>query len=106
MKCTLCDNQNIELIDAKIRSIDSKDMKVYKCMNCGVHFLYPYIQRYDISNHIQWLKNKVPGGQGMYNHLFTSNFKISYENMLIEQGKSDTVFAICKISDKVGERND
>lgn len=38
-------------------------------------------QRYDLSNHIQWLREGKPGGQGMYSHVFSDK--------LIEQYKAD-----------------
>lgn len=57
------------------------------------------LQRYDISNHIFWLKEKRPGGQGFYNKIFSDNLKMEYEKMLIKCGKTDTIFAICKAND-------
>lgn len=52
------------------------------------------IQRYDLSNHIYWLKNKKPGGQGFYNDIFDQKIKKAYERFLIENDYSDTLFVI------------
>jgi len=52
------------------------------------------IQRYDLSNHIKWLKDKKPGGQGFYDNLFSNEIKNNYKKFLIENDKSDTLFCI------------
>lgn len=49
-------------------------------------------QRYDISNHILWLQEGIPGGQGKYNHIFTEDTREAYRNNLIKLKKCDTIF--------------
>ncbi|MFT8344008.1 MAG: class I SAM-dependent methyltransferase [Clostridium beijerinckii] len=55
------------------------------------------IQRYDISNHINWLKNKRPGGQNMFDSIFDDKLKCAYNETLKKANKTDTILAICKI---------
>lgn len=55
------------------------------------------IQRYDISNHMEWLSSGIPGGQGKYNDVFTADLKKSYNEMLSKNQMTDTIYAICKV---------
>ncbi|MDD3172241.1 MAG: class I SAM-dependent methyltransferase [Herbinix sp.] len=41
IKCTLCDSDNIIAIPNKIRNIADDSSKMYECLNCNTHFLYP-----------------------------------------------------------------
>ena len=56
-----------------------------------------HIQRYDLSNHIVWLKDKKPGGLGRFNNIFTETLKEEYVRMLEKNKNTDTIYAICKI---------
>lgn len=52
-------------------------------------------QRYPLSNHLHWLVNNKPGGQKIYPE-FDQNNK-TYESMLIEADKTDTIIAIAEV---------
>ena len=53
------------------------------------------IQRYGISNHIHWLKNKQPGGhRSVLSAMETPDLKASYENALARIDATDTLVAI------------
>jgi len=57
------------------------------------------LQRYDFSNHIHWLKEKLPGGQALYKDAFSARFQKEYVKELKEKRKTDTIFAICKLKE-------
>jgi len=48
-------------------------------------------QRYDLSNHITWMTNGKPGGQGRFSHLSEETIA-SYKQDLIDSWNCDTVF--------------
>lgn len=73
----------------------NKRSLAYVLEKAGCKYEIKGIQRYDLSNHIQWLKDKVPGGQGKYSNIFTDKLNKAYVEMLFETGKTDTLFAIC-----------
>jgi 2-polyprenyl-3-methyl-5-hydroxy-6-metoxy-1,4-benzoquinol methylase len=56
------------------------------------------IQRYDISNHIQWLLTGQPGGQGKYSSILTASVDDSYARALVEAGVSDTLLGVARIT--------
>lgn len=49
-------------------------------------------QRYDLSNHITWLQDGKPGGQGKYNHIFSKETINAYKNDLLKSELCDTFF--------------
>lgn len=49
-------------------------------------------QRYDLSNHLVWMQECVPGGQGKYNHIFSDKTINSYRQDLIDSWICDTFF--------------
>lgn len=49
-------------------------------------------QRYDLSNHIVWMTEGKPGGQGRFNDLFSPETLASYKRDLIQAWRCDTVF--------------
>ena len=51
-------------------------------------------QRYDLSNHIHWMTEGKPGGQGKYNHIFSEELNKRYKEDLKDQWKCDTIFLI------------
>lgn len=53
-------------------------------------------QRYDISNHVTWLQDGVPGGQNRYPEIFTNEMNEIYKNNLISNGFFDTFFLVIK----------
>lgn len=61
----------------------------------GYKFSILGIQRYDISNHIYWLKNRMPGGNKFFNNIFSQDLNKTYEKNLKEKGTTDTLFAVC-----------
>ncbi|GAA0724291.1 class I SAM-dependent methyltransferase [Clostridium malenominatum] len=69
----------------------------YVLDKAGYQYEIINIQRYDISNHINWLENRKPGGQGMFDNIFDDELKSAYDNVLIKSNKTDTIFAVCKI---------
>jgi len=55
---------------------------------------FKLIQRYDLSNHMNWLQLGKPGGTGKYNHVLSEGLNRNYKNDLIDSGKGDTLIAI------------
>jgi len=53
-------------------------------------------QRYDISNHIHWLKDKKPGGMGRYTEIFSEELNGVYKENLVKKGLSDTITIFAK----------
>ena len=49
-------------------------------------------QRYDLSNHIVWLNEGKPGGQGGYNKVFSKQLIENYKNDLKNKWICDTMF--------------
>ncbi len=50
-------------------------------------------QRYDLSNHMNWLQNGVPGGTGLYSEYFGKEVEVSYAETLKQNWICDTIFA-------------
>lgn len=53
-------------------------------------------QRYDLSNHITWLGEGIPGGQGKFDCTFSSELNARYKSDLISKGFFDTFFLVIK----------
>ena len=51
-------------------------------------------QRYDLSNHIIWARDGVPGGMGYFTELLTEDFEKRYKQELIKIKKCDTLIGI------------
>ena len=51
-------------------------------------------QRYDLSNHIIWLMEGKPGGQGRFNHVFSQQLIEQYKKDLKEKRLCDTIFVV------------
>jgi hypothetical protein len=49
-------------------------------------------QRYDLSNHIVWMTEGKPGGQGRYNHVFSKKLVEQYKQDLRNSWNCDTIF--------------
>lgn len=49
-------------------------------------------QRYDLSNHVRWMTEGKPGGQGMLNHVFSKESCLAYMNDLKATWNCDTMF--------------
>ena len=52
------------------------------------------MQRYDISNHIHWLRLGKPGGLGAYTDLLDEGVNAEYARALRERWLCDTVMAV------------
>jgi 2-polyprenyl-3-methyl-5-hydroxy-6-metoxy-1,4-benzoquinol methylase len=63
---------------------------VLESLDCNFHFVNE--QRYDLSNHITWLQDGRPGGQGRFNHIFSEKTLSSFKDDLIKSGLCDTFF--------------
>ena len=50
-------------------------------------------QRYDMCNHVQWLLEGKPGGQGRFNQIFDTLFTDYFKRSLINSHHSDTLIA-------------
>lgn len=64
-------------------------------MRAGYKVEIKPIQRYDISNHLNWLINRQPGGQGIFKSIFSEGCNLEYQKSLINANQTDTLFAIC-----------
>jgi SAM-dependent methyltransferase len=51
-------------------------------------------QRYDLSNHITWMTEGIPGGQGKYNHVFSKQLNDQYKKDLKEKWLCDTILLV------------
>ena len=51
-------------------------------------------QRYDLSNHMTWLREGIPGGQGRFDTVFSGDLKSTYASDLIAAGYFDTFFLV------------
>jgi len=49
-------------------------------------------QRYDLSNHMEWMMKGKPGGQGKYSEIFGQELIDNYKQRLIDTWNCDTVF--------------
>ena len=52
------------------------------------------VQRYDLSNHMHWMMNGKPGGQGLYKHIFSPELLKRYAQDLKDHFICDTLFAV------------
>jgi len=53
-----------------------------------------YVQRYDLSNHLIWLRDRKPGGQARYHHVLNDRLNTAYAECLAQKGMGDTLFAM------------
>lgn len=49
------------------------------------------IQRYDLSNHMHWMQERKPGGQGRYNEVFSEDLLFAYAQCLTKTFLCDTL---------------
>lgn len=64
----------------------------YVLDNAGLRGEIEYIQRYDISNHLVWLGEGVPKGNGRYKDLLGDEVNSAYIEALKKAGQTDTLF--------------
>ena len=53
-------------------------------------------QRYDLSNHLYWMKFRKPGGMSYYSKFLGLDIETKYKNNLITKGYYDTLIGIIK----------
>ena len=53
-------------------------------------------QRYDMGNHVRWLTDGKPGGQGRLSSVFDKEFEGHFKRCLIKSGHCDTLIAFIK----------
>jgi len=58
------------------------------------NFNFYYDQRYDISNHLTWLKDGLPGGTNRFKDVFTKELNNLYKKNLISSSFCDTLGVI------------
>ncbi len=57
-------------------------------------FIINPMQRYDLSNHLNWLQYGKPGGAGKYSHIFSRELEREYAESLKKQFLCDTLLSI------------
>jgi len=72
----------------------SQESLEYILNKIGYPFEILLDQRYDLSNHIVWARDGVPGGMGKYTRILGKEFEDKYKNNLIRIGKCDTLIGI------------
>ena len=55
------------------------------------------VQRYDTSNHLVWLRDKKPGGNGFFSTTFSKKFRSEYEFELKRNNLTDTIMAVATV---------
>lgn len=60
--------------------------------NLGYNYELIPEQRYDLSNHMSWMKDGKPGGQGRYSKLLGEDVLREYRDRLISTWQCDTIF--------------
>ena len=56
-------------------------------------------QRYDLSNHIIWMTEGKPGGQGRFDEIFTEDLVENYKGVLKNTWHCDTMFLVIRKSE-------
>lgn len=70
----------------------TKDSLSYVLGKLGYKFKLVPEQRYDLSNHLVWMMEGRPGGQGKYNSKLGRNTIAEYKKNLIKTWHCDTIF--------------
>ena len=60
--------------------------------NLGYNYELVPEQRYDLSNHITWMQDGRPGGQGRFSELLGETVLSNYKKRLIDTWQCDTIF--------------
>jgi 2-polyprenyl-3-methyl-5-hydroxy-6-metoxy-1,4-benzoquinol methylase len=63
----------------------------------GYSFEIVPLQRYDLSNHINWMLTGKPGGQGRFNTIFTPTLVENYVECLKDKFLCDTIYAVAEL---------
>jgi hypothetical protein len=61
-------------------------------LNCNFKIIRE--QRYDLSNHMVWARDGMPGGMGRYSAKLGKNIEEEYKQALIASGCCDTLVGI------------
>jgi 2-polyprenyl-3-methyl-5-hydroxy-6-metoxy-1,4-benzoquinol methylase len=68
-----------------------------KCLKqAGMSSQISYVQRYDLTNHLNWILNRAPGGLPQKQNIFSPLTQETYSEDLSAKGYSDTLWAIAK----------
>jgi len=71
----------------------AKTLKIlFAQMNLKVNYI-KQVQRYPLSNHLEWLANGRPGGHKKWHFLDSPELHTAYEKQLAAIGKCDTILA-------------
>ena len=54
-------------------------------------------QRYDLSNHVQWMIDGRPGGMGRFDHIFSERLTDEYRRTLEAHDVADALFAVVHV---------
>lgn len=54
-------------------------------------------QRYDLSNHMQWMMDGRPGGMGRFDHIFSARLTDEYRRTLEAHNVADGLFAVVHV---------
>lgn len=54
-------------------------------------------QRYDLSNHVQWMIDGRPGGMGRFDHIFSEGLTDEYRRALEAHDVADALFAVVHV---------
>jgi SAM-dependent methyltransferase len=65
----------------------------------GCHSEIRFDQRYDLSNHLVWLRDGKPGGMGRFTEKFGRTIEDQYRAALVAAGYGDTLVAIMRRSE-------
>ena len=80
-----------------------KKAHIYNFNETGLKYIFDqsdfnynitFIQRYDISNHLYWLANQKPGGNGYYKNILSEKVNEAYIESLIDAKQTDTLFSV------------
>lgn len=74
----------------------TKDTLLMITKNVGLESTIIPVQRYDISNHLNWLINGKPGGAGKFAHILDEKLNQEYHRCLKEHWLCDSLLSISK----------
>ena len=74
----------------------TRDSLAFMFEKAGYQVDVKAVQRYDLSNHLVWLRDGKPGGAGRFAETLGSVVNSAYADALIRSWKCDTLFAIAQ----------
>lgn len=57
---------------------------------------FKFKQRYNLSNHLQWLAHGVPGGNAKFDKVFSADLQSLYKSELVKSAFTDTLYVIAE----------